>query len=325
MRQLEAKLVRTVKTPKLKSKVSSSIIGVRSRLATCSGVAWGSPGLLAVINLAGNSLHLYTLSDKGLTLIQEIVDIPGIVDPAGLAFSPDGTVLAITSSRDNSAGNVHFFAVDLETQIVNPKAIASLKCPKDTNAHGIAFTPDSQMFLYTTIDWPGVIQLLKIDKTEKGFQLHLLQTLQNQFSPIKAKGIAVSPNGKFVAIGYGPNAGVRLAQARGQIAIYSLDMALGLGQTPISISSDKFEFQCVEDVSFSPDSSYVAASDQGADKVVIINFDSSTGLLGQEVLTLKNPQAQLSFPHGNSVSPDGKYLAVANYGSDMVKIYQLGN
>ena len=48
-----------------------------------------------------------------------------------------------------------------------------------------------------------------------------------------------------------------------------------------------------------------------------------TGQIGESRILLQNPEAQLSFPHGLSISPDGKYLAVTNYGDDTVKIYAL--
>ena len=72
-------------------------IAGRSRLATCSGVAWFHDDHIATINLAGNALHTYRFdSRKGpLIPVQALVGSESFEMPENLAFSPDGRRLAM--------------------------------------------------------------------------------------------------------------------------------------------------------------------------------------------------------------------------------------
>jgi 6-phosphogluconolactonase (cycloisomerase 2 family) len=64
-------------------------------------------------------------------------------------------------------------------------------------------------------------------------------------------------------------------------------------------------------------------TDQAQEAAMVIAFDAKVGTIGERKVKVANPSAQLSFPHGNAVSPDGRYLAVANYGDDKVTLYDL--
>ena len=47
--------------------------------------------------------------------------------------------------------------------------------------------------------------------------------------------------------------------------------------------------------------------------------------IDKEYVTLSNPKAQISYPHGIALSSDNKFLAVSHYGDDKVTIYLLEN
>ena len=64
-------------------------------------------------------------------------------------------------------------------------------------------------------------------------------------------------------------------------------------------------------------------SDQGHDTLIVYPFDPETGQIDPNYTLIQNPEAQLSFPHGLSISDDGNYLAVSNYGDDKFNLYQI--
>ena len=57
--------------------------------------------------------------------------------------------------------------------------------------------------------------------------------------------------------------------------------------------------------------------------LIFFDFDPDTGIVTRDIASLSNPEAKLDFPHGVGISPNGKKLAVTNYGSDNVNVYFL--
>jgi 6-phosphogluconolactonase (cycloisomerase 2 family) len=324
---VSATLVATQHTPRLHGDGSLSgdvrYIGPRPRLATCSGAAWFHEQYIATVHLLGNALHTYRWDSRTnkLTLVQTEVEMEGLDRPENIACSSDGSVLAISNGR---GGAVHLYAIDPETHVVRSTPVARIQCSGDVNTHGLSFSPCSRFLAFTTVDDPGYIRVHKIARTaQDGIQPTALQAVKNALHPLKPKGIDFSPDGRFVAICYAHNAGARPGMTGGMLAIHSFSAESGLQRRPVSRGGSELGLSNPDDLSFFPDGAHIVATNQDIDTAVIVATDPATGALGKRCMTLANPGAQLSYPHGTAVSRDGKYLAIANYGDDKLAIYAL--
>jgi DNA-binding beta-propeller fold protein YncE len=299
---------------------SAFFVDARPRLATCGGVAWFHGLHLATLNLLGNAVHTYRFDSfsQAFAPVQILGNMNGLVLPENLAFSPGGDLLAITNSID---GAVNLYGVDRRTHAIDATPVTSIK--SGGNPHGVSFSPCSTVLAYSTVENPGGLWCFKILGRIGGrLEVALLQHISNRFAPLKPKGVAFSPDGRFLAICYGRNAEMHpTVREAGFVAIHRFDGQAGCGLDPVCIGGTGLGLVCAEDVNFFPDGSLIVVTDQATDSAVIVSFDRTTGTIGETQITLGNPEAQLSFPHGNAVSSDGRYLAIANYGEDKATVY----
>jgi 6-phosphogluconolactonase (cycloisomerase 2 family) len=299
-------------------------IGKSPRLATCSGVAWFHGDHIATVNLVGNALHIYRFDQRNgkFIPIQALVDLPSLACPENLAFSADGSLLAITNSRD---GAVNLYTVDKKTHLVTPEPITTIRCENDRNTHGVSFSPCSQFFAYTTVDWPGCVRLFQIPKDiSNNIDMVSVQELPNNLGPLKAKGIDFSPNGRFVAMCHAPNAGMQKTGHRGGLlCIYKFSKERGINPVPVSSSDSYLELHNPDDVKYFHDGSHLVVTNQAADTAIIVSVDKETGKLGEQQMSLTHARSTLYFPHGCGFSCDGQYLAIASYGDDKISIYSV--
>lgn len=296
----------------------------RSRLATCSGVAWFHGDHLATVNVLGRTIHVYRFdsNDKTLTLVQSLNGATGLAGPENLAISPNGRLLAITDSRD---GVVKLFSIDRQTHHIDSNPQVTIKHDEDEVAHGISFSPCSRFLAYTTVDEPGQIRIYRIVQNESGIIAEPFQQIENTHSPLKPKGIDFSPDGSSLVVCFGPNAGFtpRRGRGRGTLMLYAFDERRGISPMPLSIGSKRLKLMSPDDVKFLACGDQVVVTQQATDKVATVAVESSGKKLGKQTLVLQNPQSHLSFPHGAGVCSDGVHLAITNYGDDTLAIYEI--
>jgi 6-phosphogluconolactonase (cycloisomerase 2 family) len=297
-------------------------LGERSRVATCSGVAWFHGDHVATVNLQGNALHTYRFDpgDRTLIPVQALFDLSGLAWPDNLAFSPDGRLLAITNSRD---GAVHLYTVDWSTHRVSTEPACTIQHDGDVNPHGVGFSPCSRFLAFTTVDSPGWIRLHGVSEAGGGaLMVTPLQQLRNELAPLKPKGIDFSPDGRFAVVCYASNV-TRDASLNGRLHVHLFHGEAGLGARPVSRGGADLRLGFPDDLKFFRDGSHLVASDQANDSAIVVGFDASTGALGELRMVLENPRARLSFPHGVGISPDGRHLAITSYGDDKLTIYAI--
>lgn len=80
-----------------------------------------------------------------------------------------------------------------------------------------------------------------------------------------------------------------------------------------------------EDIKFTASGNNFAVSNSGGDEVSLYSYDKESNVILNTVpaYSFRNPEAQLTFPHGLAFSYDGKYLAVTQFGA--VKFNQIGD
>jgi WD40 repeat protein len=284
--------------------------GKRSRYATCSGVQWLlDSSHFATVGLLDRKIRVYSMDEQGACL-QQVFSHPELNYPEKLAFSPDGSSCVICN-----AGSICFFPVR-ENKVIE-KTSYIIRQKNGSIVHDVAFSNDGRYFSYVTLDPQGTIHLCKKEKE----LYEVVQTLASPVLPLKPKTIAFSPDCKFVIIGFCLTVSQQVStESRAVLAVFSFDSTRGeIGKFPISQSS---WMGGLEGLALSPDGTTIYSADQVCDTIMSSSFNASTGEVGSAEVALSNPESRLSFPHSLSFSPNGKFLAVTNYGDDKVTIYK---
>jgi 6-phosphogluconolactonase (cycloisomerase 2 family) len=296
-------------------------IGRRRRLATCSGVGWFHDRCIATVNLLGNAVHTYRFEParRVCTRLQTMVYMDGLAAPENLAFSPDGRWVAITNSAD---GAVNVYRIDPRTHLIDTAPAATTRHASDVNTHGVGFSPCSRYLAFTTVDHPGYVRLFRVVADDRGgVELVSFQHIENRRAPLKPKGLAFSPDGRFVLLSYAANASRARRVPHGLIAVHAFHDVIDEQPSAVYRGTGRLRLDNPDDVAFLTDGRLLIVTDQARDVAAIVGFDPATGRIGPWRATLGNPEAQLSFPHGVDASADGRYVAIASYGDDKLTVY----
>ena len=301
-------------------------IGQRPRFSTCTAVAWfPDQHHLMSANLIANTMQIvdYNEEEGSLSARQFFSPLLGtqLAKPEHLCFSPDGTLLAVANG---GGGKITFYAVSKESSTIDPNPIAVLKESGKAKFHSVRFSPNGRYLACLTFDNEAKISIYKIVQEEKGLSFIRSQSFANPYSFIKPKGIDFSPDQRFIAICYSrralwnPNENLQ-----GVAEIYSFDAAVGR-MNPSPISRIEANLSVPEDIIFDPLDPYLFISNQGNDTITVHEFNPESGMFQEPLHTcLKNPGAQLSFPHGIAISRNGTFLASSNYGDDKITVYKI--
>jgi 6-phosphogluconolactonase (cycloisomerase 2 family) len=309
-----------------KSTVQEIRVEQRVRLATCSGVAWFHHSCLATLNLASGSIHVYKFDQdkQELALIQALENQAHLSTSSELAVSPDGRWMAVSRSFE---GTVFVYAIHPQKHTLSASPIRSFSMPGDWYVHGVCFSPDGRTLAYMTIDKVSHLRVCQFDVNAEGDlpDITVRQSIRNSFGRHKPKSAAYSPDGRFLVVVYSPNAGARRwpFNRRSRLAVFSVQSDRSLRSKPIFTAGDEFATACPEDVCFYPSGDRILISNQSNDTLVELGFNRATGELGPVLSFFAKSHAQLSFPHGVSMTDDGRYLAVANNGDDRVLLFAL--
>jgi 6-phosphogluconolactonase (cycloisomerase 2 family) len=144
----------------------------------------------------------------------------------------------------------------------------------------------------------------------------------NRLVPLKPTGVTFAPNGTFVAVCYAVTAGSR-SRHQGSLEVYRFTPEKGIAFPAVSSGRWGLGLGAPDDVCYFGDGAHLALANQAEDSVAIVGADEATGALGRCEILLRDAGTALNFPHGCHVSPDSRYLAVANYGSDTVTVYSV--
>lgn len=295
-------------------------VGERKRLATCSGVAWLGPSLLAVVNLYGGHLRIYRFAPDAtagpaFTLLHELRE--GLSFPETVAASPDGTMLAIAHSLSNAHGiSLHQINAADHAPLPGHKMLRS-----EGTFHGVAFAPDSRHLAFTEIQGRGYVEVVN-PATGRATCL-----LANRLFPLKPKAIAFTSDARYVVVVSAMNVSPETEQdaRRSVISIHRYRAQQGVMEdipaAEYTHAGDRFS--SLESCTFLPVKIGQAYSllvvDQANDRMLAFEYDDREN----RVAYCGVYSSELSFPHGIAASPDGRRVATANYGDDSLRILPL--
>ena len=252
--------------------------------------------------------------------MQSLPDLAGVECIESLAISPDGRLLAI---GDLSQGAAHLFAMDADTHRVCERPLLLLDDPEDQHIHGIAFSRCSRFLAYTSVDQPGLVRLFRIRYDGKRATASPLPVFRLDDPTMRPKGIDFSPDGKHIVICYCPNASVTRGPNKGsQVEMYDFDPVLGIDPRPLATVSTQLQLAVPEDIRFFPSGEHLLITEQDADRATIVAWDRRGERFGARLFNFEPASSGLSFPHGASVSPDGRHFAVTSYGDDRVSVFE---
>lgn len=300
-------------------------VGHRARLSTCTGVAWllaGQGYTIVSANLLEGSLLLcyFDPRQNRCTLLAKYdKTVTQLNWPENLSISPDGQLLAIS---DSYCGTIAFYQRCPDGLII-PHPIALLHPGMgDIGLHGIRFSPDGHYLGYVTYDGLGKVRLFRIEKNEQSIALQAVCSIENSFVGLAPKGLDFSQDGRYVAITYSAKAAGGCVETSGKVAIFAFDACHGfITSEPISQIGIECGLNIPEDVLFCSEDRFVLVSNQGGDTISLHGFDPQSGRLSPQATMALDAASGLNFPHGFAISPDGKFLAVSNYGDDKIAIY----
>jgi DNA-binding beta-propeller fold protein YncE len=317
------RLVATQRTPPWDVSCSTRryFVERRPRLATCGGVAWFHGLHLATLNLVGEAVHSYRFDphDHSFTPVQAR-RLEGLVQPENLAVCEERQLLGVTSI---TGARITLYRLDPDTHQIDTCPSDVIPCDPALGPHGIGFSPGGEALAVTAAAERAGLLFFGLERSgASGVNIVPTQVVENRLAPLKPKGVAFSPDGRFVAVVYGRNAELRPhRRGRGVIAVHPFDAKTGRIADPVWTSGKSVGVRCAEDIAFLPDGSGGVVTDQALDAAIVLRFDSEAGSFAERAVRLANPLARLSFPHGTAVSGDGRFLAVANYGSDEATVY----
>ena len=303
-----------------KEKYKALPVGNRTRYATCTSVAWFHGNYFAALNLYGQKLITYTFDpeQKTFSLLQEINNSHGtrFSYPEHLAVSPDGSLLAISNAYKTFPLNV--YTIDEQTHLINPVPIISL--PNRKMIHNARFSPDNNYLAYVTFDPKNAVCMHKIIRNSGSITLQRVYTKTN-YAQTRIKGINFTQNNNYVVLAHALSIKVsKHVPYKSSLVVHTFNASDGTLGEVVCTMNGTFS---TEDIAFLSNDVAIVLSDQGHDTLIVYPFDPETGQIDPNYTLIQNPEAQLSFPHGLSVSADGNYLAVSNYGDDKFNLYQI--
>jgi WD40 repeat protein len=257
-----------------------------------------------------------------------------------VAFSPDGKLMALNGSQRTDGDVPGFQHVRRLVDTASGKVVGRLSLSDRDSDHDLAFTPDGKFLMSL-----GSSGILRIEEIASGVEL-----LQQKFTRDNLASLAVSPDGKTVAVWSGPNTRklylwnwqsgeepqeVKLPRQRIRTVAFSCDgktlAACGdfepfVDEWDVATGRLRNHFELREDVTpgglaFHPDGETIAVSDSGNQREKhwsggVLLLERGTGKLVREMPTPGTSAHRVVF------SSDGHWLAAVSGGG--VHVWDLG-
>ncbi len=238
------------------------------------------------------------------------VGVFGVPDATAVTYSPDGKHVAVGSS---SGGLIHIFSKDESTGELSPVQGSPVLAFSDKNIINLEYSVDgSYIAALNTLSSDGTDAglVFKVDKLTGQIKRHSSFNTGNYPS-----AITYSPDNKFAVVSNFLNSKSMLGS--GSFTVYNLDKNSGEFTKNWTYTLNGQP----RDISFSPDSKFVAVTSYGTDELYLYSVDNFDGKFTQVDLPTSTAKGPISL----SYSSDGKHLAVANRDSNLVSIYSVSD
>jgi WD40 repeat protein len=254
-------------------------IRFRGRDGTVNGLHFSADGK-TVLTVSGDlTLRLWDTSDG--RLLREVRPDPLYV--RAVAFSPDGTQIALFGSQRTKGEPPVYEQVRRLVDMASGKEVRRLLLTDRDGDHALAFAPDGKFLMSL-----GSSGILRIEEIASGTEL-----LQQKFPRDVIASLAVSPDGKTLAVWSGPNTR----------KLYLWDWQGGDEPREVKVPR-----RGVRELAFSVDGKVLAAC--GDFEPFVYEWDVATGRLRNH---LELPEDVT--PGGLAFHPDGKTMAVSDSGN----------
>jgi hypothetical protein len=298
------------------------------RLATCTGVVWTRPDRVVIAYLLGRAFVTSEFAAPGrdgtpvsIDRRHVLGDRPEIGRITNVKVSRDRRWLAY---GDDTYGHAAVLALDPATG--GPAGIAgTVKVPGDAILHAIAFSPDGRYLLFSSVDVPGGLRVVPVttDPATGRVTFGPVVCTPSPYLPSALKGLDFSPDGRWLALAYGANAGAHTTRASipAFVEIRRWDAATGTPGPPVARSPRTWRVGGIEDVVWLAAGDRLLLTDQFRDQALIVACDPGSGALGSVLGRIGWATGGLRNPHGCAESPDGRWLAITNYGDGSLRIF----
>lgn len=243
------------------------------RTVLCAGfrvydIALSPDGKLLAAGGSSNIVRIWEMATgealRSLSLGEDVVYV------GSLAFSPDGTTLALPGTYE--------YPIQL-WDVASGEVLLSFSSDDYLNIQSLAFSPDGKML--ASGNWDGAVHLWDVTSGQ------ILRTLSAQTDLVNS--LAFSPDGKILASG----------SYNGTVVLW--DVATGQTLHSLSAHTDS-----VESVTFSPDGKTLASG--GNDNLVIL-WDVATGQL-LRTLSGEDHVTSVAFSLDGKILASGEVLQV---------------
>jgi WD40 repeat protein len=302
-------------------------VGMLRRFATCTGVGWLDTDHVVTAYLLTGSIAVYRSPTQHAAPTQRMWCERGILGgavPTTLAVNREGTLVAIPFSTSAATpAQVAIARVDVASGCVDLDGATVVPSTGDRNLHGVDFTPDGRFLVWSSIDLRSnglrIVPLCEPQHTGGPPTVGPATSVVNDTTEVPPKGVAMSPDGRFIALAHGANASFgkrRAPSGRLDVRVWSDGMP---GEVVSTVTADMV---CPEDVSFHPSGHVIAVTDQIDERAHLFAIDPSTGRVEPTPLaTISWAGGGLSAPHACAFSPDGNWLAITNYGDGSLRYF----
>jgi DNA-binding beta-propeller fold protein YncE len=293
----------------------------RERFATASDATWLDNNTFAVCYLLTSSIAVFKVDDSQVVPSCELVsadsDPTAFGTPECVESLSGGSLIAMTES---TAGRLVLLANSTDGDR-GLEFVGSVSLPNDRTAHGLAVSSDDRFIVYTSADDPGGLRVVEV---VDGSRLELVHVAANDHASLKPKGLNFTPDGRHLIVAYAFNASSsRKRVTPGFVEVVEFDPASGAIGRAISRSPRSLKLGVPDWVWVNRAGTQVFVSDQPRDRVSAYGFNAETGEIGGLIRRISWAAGGLSFPHGCGVSPDGRWIAVTNYGDGSVRLFDL--
>jgi len=298
------------------------------RYATCTGTVWTRPDRMVTAYLLGRAFVTSEFAAPGRDGAPVSIDRHDV-----LGDRPDiGRITGVKISRDrrwltygdDTHGHAAVLALDPATGI--PTGIAgTVKVPGDVILHAIGFSPDGRYLLFSSVDVPGGLRIVPVtaDPDTGRVTFGPVACTPNPYLPSALKGLDFSPDGRWIAMAYGANAGAASTRSTAPafVEIRPWDAATGTPGPPVARSPRSWRVGGIEDLVWLSAGDRLLLTDQFLDQALVVGCDPGTGAFGPVITRIGWAAGGLHAPHGCAESPDGRWIAITNYGDGSLRIF----